>query len=289
MTATPPDDPIDAQLAALEGARAFAELRGWRLVSVRGGDARAWLQDLVTADVRTLEPGTARRTLILSPTGRIRADLHVACVEGGFLLVQAPDQPDPVDRILAPCVLSSDVELQDVAGGSAAFALLGPATPPGATWWTPSALGAGAGAVTAAGEPADRLRSALGGQGLLEVFPEAIERWRIRHGTPRMGPDFGTDALPAEAGLESAIDFTKGCFLGQESVARVRNLGHPPRVVVAIRSRDLAVGMPILVGDDPVGEVTSVATDRRVDGIARIRWSAAGEALSTPAGPLSLR
>ena len=50
------------------------------------------------------------------------------------------------------------------------------------------------------------------------------------------GPDFGPDALPAEAGLEHTIDLTKGCFLGQESVAKVRNLGHPPWVLRLVRS-----------------------------------------------------
>ena len=60
---------------------------------------------------------------------------------------------------------------------------------------------------------------------------DAVEVWRIRAGRPRMGADFDRTAIPAEAGLEALIDTTKGCFLGQESVARVRNLGHPPRVL----------------------------------------------------------
>ena len=103
--------------------------------------------------------------------------------------------------------------------------------------------------------------------------------------------DFGTDALPAEAGLEDAVDFTKGCFLGQESVAKVRNLGHPPRVLLRVRSHaPISPGARVLKGDVPVGEVTSVTQSVDVtDAIARVRWDAASDPLATTAGPLSLR
>jgi tRNA-modifying protein YgfZ len=296
VTSQPVDRHALAQLQALERDRAFAELRGWRLLVVRGADARGWLHDLITADVRTLEPGGAGRSLVLSPTGRIRADLHVALHADGFLLLQDPTQPEPIEAILSPYILSSDVELSDVSRRLAAFAVIGGdasgdgvTAEDGAIVWSPSPLGVGAGVVVDAGEPARRLRAALATD-LVEALPEALERWRIRRGIPRMGADFGTDALPAETGLEGTIDFTKGCFLGQESVAKVRNLGHPPRAILSVRSGDpLVVGMPVRSGDATVGEVTSVAADDASLGIVRVRWGAAGEALTTAAGPLSLR
>lgn len=292
MIAQAHDDRTDEQVAALEAHRAFAALDGWRLVAVHGHDARAWLHDLVTTDVATLEPGSARRTLLLTPTGRIRADLHVTPTEGGgFLLLQSPDQPDPVDRILEPYVLSSDVALEDRSADRVLFAVMGAeGIAEEASWFTPSTLGEGAGAIAAAGEPVAALRAALRAAGIVEASAEALERWRIRRGVPRMGADFGIEALPAEVGLEGTIDLTKGCFLGQESVAKVRNLGHPPRAIVPVRSRSpVRVGMPVFAGGVEVGEVTSVAADGQVDAIARIRWGAAGEELSTSAGPLTLR
>jgi tRNA-modifying protein YgfZ len=283
-------DALATQLDALEDDRAFVELRGSRLVLVGGADARDWLHDLVTADVRTLGPGQGRRTLVLTPTGRIRADAHVAVHGDGFVLVQDAGQPEPIDRILAPYVLSSDVELEDAGGRLVAFAVLGGVAAEHGDRWTPSPLGAGDGVVAGAGEPAARLRAALLAGGLTEASAEAVERWRVRRGTPRMGVDFGADALPAEAGLEGAIDFTKGCFLGQESVAKVRNLGHPPRAVVPVRCRgDLRVGMTVRAGGVDVGEVTSVAPNGAVDAIVRVRWNAVGARLTTEAGPLSLR
>jgi folate-binding protein YgfZ len=143
----------------------------------------------------------------------------------------------------------------------------------------------------AAGEPAGTLAAALTDAGFEEVSSEALERWRILRGSPRMGPDFGTDALPAEAGLEAAIDLTKGCFLGQESVAKVRNLGHPPRAVVPVRSRaTLAPGTPVVAGGEEVGEITSaVDLPEGSVAIARVRWGAVGARLATPGGPLTLR
>ena len=73
--------------------------------------------------------------------------------------------------------------------------------------------------------------------------------WRILRGDPRMGPDFDEGALPSEAGLDATIDATKGCFLGQESVAKIRNLGHPP-TVLRHRRPDRRPSLPASLVDD---------------------------------------
>jgi folate-binding protein YgfZ len=98
-----------------------------------------------------------------------------------------------------------------------------------------------------------------------------------------MGVDFDRTTIPAEAGLEAAIDETKGCFLGQESVARVRNLGHPPRVLRHLRSAgSVPAGSSVLTEDGrEAGPVTSSAAG--VDGgsvvLARVAWALRHEAL----------
>jgi tRNA-modifying protein YgfZ len=286
--------PVQAQLDALERGAAFAALRGWRAIAVDGSDAESWLHDLVTADVAGLGEGQSRRSLLLTPTGRIRADVNVARVGAGFLLLQDPAQA-PIDELLSPYVLSSDVTLVDRSAELVVVAVLGRGAVEdgrhGAVVLTPSVLGAGRDLLLPSGDPLDRARDRLVAGGAVEVGPEALESWRIRKGTPRMGADFGPDALPAEADLESTIDFTKGCFLGQESVAKVRNLGHPPRVLRLVSSTaPLCSGAPVLADGRPVGEITSATdTDGGADGIARVRWDAGSLALSTDAGPLSLR
>ena len=233
------------------------------------------------------------RSLLLTPTGRIRADFHVAAVDGSFLLLQAPEQPEGVDAILRPYVLSSDVQIEDRTDGSTLVAVLGDV---GVTEGlepvvlTPSVVGPGSDVVVAT-DGAAGLIERLRASGLVEVDPADLETWRIRRGVPRMGVDFGPDALPAEVGLEGAIDFTKGCFLGQESVAKVRNLGHPRRVLVHVRSdAPVARGASVLAGEETVGEVTSAAAALHgVDAIVRVRWDAAREPLATQAGPLVLQ
>jgi hypothetical protein len=179
--------------------------------------------------------------LLLTPTGRIRADFTMLATVDGFLLVQADDQPERVGDILAPYVLSSAVELEDAT--------------------TQLAIDATA--------------------------DDALDVARIRRGDPRMGVDFDAGALPAEAGLGSAIDEKKGCFLGQEAVAKVRNLGHPPTVLRHLRSAvEVSRGASVHTPGGVVGTVTSAAP--AADGgwilLARVGWEAAEAALETPGG-----
>jgi tRNA-modifying protein YgfZ len=269
-------------------------LPGWGVTAVRGSDARSWLHDLVTADVESVPDHGSRRCLLLTPTGRIRADFHIAAVDGSYLLLQAPDQPDRMDTILRPYVLSSDVEVTDVSDHSEVVAVLdGSAVEvePASIVLSPSVLGPGCDVVVPSGEASIRLRDRLRTSGLTEADAGDLEARRIRRGEPRMGVDFGQDALPAEAGLENTIDFTKGCFLGQESVAKVRNLGHPRWVLLRVRSgAPIAPGARVVAGATAVGEVTSAVEEPEGSAaIVRVRWDAASAQLATDAGPLSLQ
>jgi folate-binding protein YgfZ len=141
--------------------------------------------------------------------------------------------------------------------------------------------------LTPVGNPTWRILDMFVKRALVEAGEAALEVWRIRHGVARMGADFGLDALPAEVGLESAIDTTKGCFLGQESVARVRNLGHPPRVLVHVRAdEEVVAGMPVSSEGAAAGDITSAAagSDSGWVAIARIRWQFADSPLIAGAG-----
>ena len=183
----------------------------------------------MTTDVASLAHGQARRSLLLTPTGRIRADFMVGRDDEGFLLLQHPEQAGSIGDLLLPYVLSSDVTLRDRTQELSVFGLVGHAAVVAArAGLEPSILGAGEDIVVASGKPAARERERLVASDLAEVGWDAREVWRIRRGQPRMGPDFDEGSLPSEAGLDATIDATKGCFLGQESVAKVRNLGHPP-------------------------------------------------------------
>lgn len=253
-------DELERQVRALDEGRGSVGLEGFRAVEVTGRDAGAWLQDLVTAGIEGLGEGEAVRSLLLGPTGRIRADLHVWRGGEGFWLLQALDQPAEIDTLLAPYVLSSDVALRPGVGLD----------------------------VRAVPAPGSWRFASPGEAGLEPVGSGALERWRIRHGIARFPVDLAEDSLPAEAGLDDGIvvDRTKGCFLGQEAVAKVRNLGHPTRVVLALRSHGpCRVGERVLAEDAEVGIVTSVEDP---DGpgavLARVRWPARDAGLETASG-----
>jgi tRNA-modifying protein YgfZ len=285
------DEVSESELAALVEERAFLDRSSWRKVRVTGGDAITWLGDLLTADIAGLEPGRGCRSLLLTPTGRIRADVQVARREEDLFLLQAPEQPEHIGLALSAYVLSADVSLEDRTNDLALFTVPGRAASlvgiHGAT--EPSSVGPGIDVLVDAGKPAWRFVEACIAAGLGEAGGDAEEVWRVRRGIARMGRDFDERSLPAEAGLEAAIDSEKGCFLGQEAIARVRNLGHPPRLLRHLHGPGrIAVGDAVFAGPNAVGEVTSSAPDGEGSTvIARVRWVAATEPL-TVSGSRSL-
>jgi folate-binding protein YgfZ len=265
--------------------RAFADLSEWWKFRVRGSDARSWLNDLLTSNISSLPDGASVPTLLLSPTGRIRATVTVAALEEGLLVVQDAGQPSSIAQLLAPYILSSDVELIDVSDTLTLLAFLGrdaPAIAAGETY-NPSCLGEGADLVVARSE-AEAVRNEL--EGFVEMDPDALDAWRIQRGVPRFPIDLTTESLPHEADLDSAIDYEKGCYLGQEAVAKVRNLGRPPWVVVSMQAEGrVQRGDVVMANGEEVGRVTSVAgADGHTALIARIRWGARELPLSTASG-----
>ncbi len=274
-------------LAALLQGRGFVDLSDWRKVRVEGADAVSWLHDLLTADVAGLEPGRSGRSLLLTPTGRIRADVQVLRRDDDVVLVQSPEQPDHIGLLLSPYILSSDVLLEDATTALDLFAIPGAgASVVGLPGTVPSVLGPGVDLLAASGKAAWRAGDALVKADLVEVSHRAADAWRILIGVPRMGADFQQGSLPSEAGLDDTIDATKGCFLGQEAVAKIRNLGHPPRLLRHVQSASPFVpGAEVLAAGDVVGEVTSAAPlpDACV-GFVRVVWDAATTQLTDMQG-----
>lgn len=260
----------------LADGRAFADLSGWRKVTVSGAEGPEWLGDLVSADTSHLAAGEATRSLLLSPTGKVRATFMVSKLPDMLVLLQDPTQRSILD-LLEPYRLSSDVALSDRTEGLALFALPNRSDPPAgvqALSSAPSCLGPGVDLLAPAEDKA-RLLDVLT-RSLNPATDEEVEAWRVVSGLPRLGVDATEDDLPQEAGLEAAVAFDKGCYLGQEAVAKVRNLGHPRRLLLHLRTDgSVARGDRVLRDGSDVGEVTSVATTREgVVALARVRWDA---------------
>jgi tRNA-modifying protein YgfZ len=278
---------LERAVDALDSGRAFAELENVAVTIVSGGDARGWLNDLVTTDVMTLERFDTRPSLLLSPTGRIRASFHVLGLgDTGFALAQPSDQPARIADLLLPYVLSSDVTIYP--SRFRLFPVPGGEAPP--TWlddvWRPSVLGGGFDILVGASDDdaLNDVRERLRGDGLEAVGPEAVDARRILRGEPTFPTDLDQESLPSEAGLDGppVTDRSKGCFLGQEAVAKVANRGHPTRVVLAVDvGGPVATGEEVLADGQSAGVVTSAWGDR---GLVRLRWEARELAFSTASG-----
>ena len=275
---------------ALEQGRAYVDLSSWWKVSVRGREAGGWLNDLLSAELGGLGPGEARRSLLLTPTGRIRSLIAVTSFEDGFLLIQDPIQPARIDELLAPYVLSSDVLLADRTEQLGLLAFPGgvPRELDEAAASSPSVLGSGADLVI----PSETSTGDSVG-GLLEAGLQDVEAWRIRRGVARFGIDLTPDSLPHEAEVGDMIAYGKGCFLGQEAVAKVRNLGHPPFVLLAgDTAKPVSAGETVVADEQEAGTVTSAVPGDAGGSavIARVRWGLKDASLRVASGgPLTPR
>lgn len=227
------------------------------LAWVDGPDAEGFLQGLLTNDVAVLVPGGSCRALLLDNTGHIHADMRVLRTAAQeFTLVTGVGHGDRLVELLDEFHFSEDV---DIIGPEqfACVTLTGPveATVLGADLVLPGLV---PDTTDAIGVDADAIITAVGAVALNKT---ALEARRIAAGVPLFGVDFTTANLVQEAGLEgAAVAFDKGCYLGQETVARVHYRGQVNRRLRGILLGGPApVGATVRVGDRQVGVLTSVA------------------------------
>jgi folate-binding protein YgfZ len=276
-TGAVPAEGIDAGVAAHYGdpyaeQRALARAAGLvdrsqrEIVRIAGEDRLSWLHSLTTQDLQHLEPGTAAQALVLSPQGHI--EHHLTLADDGTA-IWAHVEPQTAGALLA--FLQSmrfllRVDLADVTSDFAVLTLMGPDRPAAAPDGAVAAMADAFGMDVVV--PRDRLAEIAAeveaaGAGVAGMA--AYEALRIAAHRPRFGLDTDHKTLPHEVGwIETAVHLNKGCYRGQETVARVHNLGHPPRRLVLLHldgSEDrLPVhGDPVTRDDTVVGFVGSAA------------------------------
>jgi folate-binding protein YgfZ len=216
------------------------------VLSVRGEDARSWLNGQVTNDVRSTKPGDAVHALVLNAKGRILADVIVIDRGDRSLAMVIPKSEHEVLRMhLEKYVIMEDVEL--VLEALDVVEVDG--TCEGERYPAPW-LGEGAGVWI--GDAASMRDASV-------IDPSEAELSRLRAGRPAFGVDFGATTYPQEAGLDSAVSFQKGCYLGQEVVCMLENRGQLSRALVRLSTDALvAPGAKVLDADGAeVGAVTS--------------------------------
>jgi tRNA-modifying protein YgfZ len=267
---------IDAQYRQLREECGLLDRSARGKLLVTGPEAAEYLQGQLTNDVEALAPGEGCYAALLDRKGHMQADMRVLRVaEEEIWIDTEPEALEAARRHLQTYKIGRQVEVADVSAERALLSLIGPRSPEVAT--TPPlpphrceqvtahgveclAVGTRDGIDLApAGADANRLREALRAAGAPEVVEEAAEILRIEAGTPRFGAEMGPQTMPAEAGIvAAAVNFEKGCYIGQEPVARLHYKGRPNRSLRGLRlSEPAAAGEVLRLGEKEVGSVGS--------------------------------
>jgi folate-binding protein YgfZ len=273
-------EPLREQRALAAGT-AVVDLSHRGVVTVTGPDRLSWLNTLSSQQVTGLGPGESSELLLLSVQGRIEFDARVVDDGGTTWLIVEGAEAAPLAEFLNRMKFMLRVEVADV---STDWAVVGStkAIPEWSgllAWQDPwphvSAGGFSYATVTEANHPglerpwfeylvpATALEETVAGRPLAGTL--AAEALRVAAWRPRIGAETDDKTIPHELDLlRTAVHLAKGCYKGQETIARVHNLGHPPRRLVFLQLDGSqhtlpAAGSPVLVGDRKVGTVTSVA------------------------------
>ena len=245
-----------------------------------GAEAAEYLQGQVTNDVEALEPGQGCYAALLTHKGKVVADMRI--LRGpDWLLVDCEAHALPaLRRNVEMYSIGRDVQLADQTAERAILSLVGPAARAALDTEPPAAEHAwaegehGLYVATDLGVdvicPADAAGAVKDALGIEPVDLEAAECVRVESGRPRHGLDFDAETIPQEAGLnERAVSFTKGCYVGQETVARLHYKGKPNRHLRGLRlSEPGQSGDPVTFGDREVGRLGSTAVSPRHGPIA---------------------
>ena len=223
-----------------------------RIAWVEGPDAEALLHGLLTADVQAIPVGGGAPSLILDAQGHVVARMHVHrdAPDAFTLLLDPAPAPDGVAVITAHHV-SEDAE---VIGPEPVEVLVITGDAPGDDVAVPGAI---PGTTEVLADDPVALAASLG----LTLSPaDALEPLRIAAGIPAIGIDTGAKTLVQEAGLDDAVSYDKGCYLGQETVARLHYRGHANRRLCRIAlDAPLPTGTDLTSGDVAAGTLTSAA------------------------------
>jgi folate-binding protein YgfZ len=260
--------------------------RSWMgRLEIRGADRHRFLNAYVTCDVKDLAPGEGAYGFLTSHQGRILSDLVVTALEARLWLLLPPDQDEAVAKHLRKYILADRVEvlpLEDMLpvtliGPRAVEALedAGAELPPPGDWrhvrsrvhgtevelQRSGRLGAEAYTLWVSASVARPLvEELLGNPAVRPVGAEALEVLRAEAGIPRFGQDFGLENFPQETGAEEAVSYTKGCYLGQEVVARIHYRGGVQKTLrgLVFDGPAPAPGTPLLHDGRAAGAATTV-------------------------------
>jgi len=269
---------------ALHQGAAWIDLTGRGKIKVTGEDRARLLHALSTNHIQGLEPGQGCYAFFLSAQGRILADATILCRPDHLLLDTEPEIAAKLAQHIDKFIIADDAFVEDLTAATATLAVEGPqaeavlltagapipAVPYASLEWEGGVVvrmsftGAPGFFLTAPIERRTAILAALAAAGAVAASEEDFRAVRIEHGKPRYGEDISERFLAQEANLPRALHFSKGCYLGQEIVERVRSRGQIHRVLMAVEIDTAAPPPPgakltAPPGDGAAAEITSSA------------------------------
>jgi folate-binding protein YgfZ len=278
---------FDTQYAAFTSAAGWCDCNERTQIELIGDDRATFLHNFTTNDIRGLKPGGGCEAFALDARGHVLGHLLVFCTQHSLVIDTVPGQAETLCRHLDRYLIRERVEIHDrgeawgelALAGAEAGQLLHELT--GAVLESPYShaqvqlaghqlwlrrvdiFGPGSYFLAGPREAMDAVGLVLEAEGIVPCGNDVLETVRIESGFPWYGRDISISNLPQEAARDrQAINFNKGCYLGQETVARIDALGHVNKTLACVRFSGQTVppvGTELRSGDQPVGAVTSAA------------------------------
>jgi folate-binding protein YgfZ len=226
--------------SALRHGAAWLDLSSRGRIIARGRDAARFLHNVTSNDVKKMVHGDTCYAFLLTPQGRIVGDLNLLSLGDRFLIDTEAELREKVQKQILKYKVADQVELEDVTEQTIAISVEGPnapaiAAPPSEFRVVP---------FTVTGQPGYRIYSDpekkaeivhyLESLGAVAATDEDARTVRIENGKPRYGEEIVETSLPQETEQMQAVSFTKGCYIGQEIVERIRARGHVNRHLVRL-------------------------------------------------------
>jgi tRNA-modifying protein YgfZ len=265
---------LDGQYRALREGAGWLDRSARGKLFVHGPEAIDFIEGQLTNDLAALGPGEGCYAALLDRKGHMQADMRALRLDEGIWLDTEPDPLDAVLRHLSMYKVGREVEISELGTERAILSLIGPGAhgvagssalseehshcelEVGSIAVRAVATDLGVDLVCDSGD-AGTLREHLEAAGAVPVTADAAEIVRVESGRPRFGREMTTATIPQEAGIEGrAVSFTKGCYIGQETVARLHYRGKPNRHLRGLRlEAPVTAGDPITLGERELGQV----------------------------------
>ena len=275
-----------AEHAAVRGGAGLIDRRDHGVLEVTGRDRAKFLHAMLSNDVASLTPGQGCAATLLDIHGKVQVLLRVLVLDDRVLVITPPAYAERTNEALDTYLFSEKAYFRDVSADHAVLVVAGPAAPslvervagavpaerpwshvPGVVNGATVRVARGSGEtgapevwVVGAAADGDAVGEALRAAGARPIGPAAVESLRIEAGTPAFPADMGPTVLLPEVPFADLVSHTKGCYIGQEVIVRIRDRGHVNRLLRGLVLEGDTVpepGAPVLAGDAEVGRVTS--------------------------------